>query len=68
MPPLLLLLRLCRLWPRSPPSRLLGAAAGQRSSPSNYYELLGVHPGASTEEVKRAFFSKSKEEGEADAP
>nr|XP_011718904.1 dnaJ homolog subfamily C member 4 isoform X7 [Macaca nemestrina]XP_015290026.1 PREDICTED: dnaJ homolog subfamily C member 4 isoform X6 [Macaca fascicularis] len=32
-----------------------------RSSPSNYYELLGVHPGASTEEVKRAFFSKSKE-------
>ncbi|XP_072871240.1 dnaJ homolog subfamily C member 4 isoform X6 [Chlorocebus sabaeus] len=60
MPPLLLL-RLCRLWPRSPPSRLLGAAAGQRSGPSNYYELLGVHPGASTEEVKRAFFSKSKE-------
>ncbi|XP_073869451.1 dnaJ homolog subfamily C member 4 isoform X7 [Macaca fascicularis] len=60
MPPLLPL-RLCRLWPRSPPSRLLGAAAGQRSSPSNYYELLGVHPGASTEEVKRAFFSKSKE-------
>uniref|UniRef100_A0A8C8YS28 DnaJ homolog subfamily C member 4 n=1 Tax=Prolemur simus TaxID=1328070 RepID=A0A8C8YS28_PROSS len=32
-----------------------------RSSPSNYYELLGVHPGASTEEVKRAFFTKSKE-------
>lgn len=32
-----------------------------RSGPSNYYELLGVHPGASTEEVKRAFFSKSKE-------
>ncbi|XP_032009127.1 dnaJ homolog subfamily C member 4 isoform X5 [Hylobates moloch] len=60
MPPLLPL-RLCRLWPRSPPSRLLGAAARQRSSPSTYYELLGVHPGASTEEVKRAFFSKSKE-------
>ncbi|PNJ38070.1 DNAJC4 isoform 5 [Pongo abelii] len=60
MPPLLPL-RLCRLWPRSPPSRLLGAAAGQRSRPSTYYELLGVHPGASTEEVKRAFFSKSKE-------
>ncbi|XP_012520837.1 PREDICTED: dnaJ homolog subfamily C member 4 [Propithecus coquereli] len=60
MPPLLPL-RLCRLWPRSPPTRLLGAAAGQRSSPSNYYELLGVHPGASTEEVKRAFFTKSKE-------
>ncbi|KAM8818708.1 dnaJ homolog subfamily C member 4 isoform 2-T2 [Rhynchonycteris naso] len=32
-----------------------------RSGPSNYYELLGVHPGASSEEVKRAFFSKSKE-------
>nr|XP_057155153.1 dnaJ homolog subfamily C member 4 isoform X10 [Pan paniscus] len=60
MPPLLPL-RLCRLWPRNPPSRLLGAAAGQRSRPSTYYELLGVHPGASTEEVKRAFFSKSKE-------
>ncbi|XP_045412169.1 dnaJ homolog subfamily C member 4 isoform X5 [Lemur catta] len=57
MPPL----RLCRLWPRNPPTRLLGEAAGQRSSPSNYYELLGVHPGASTEEVKRAFFTKSKE-------
>ncbi|KAM9660450.1 dnaJ homolog subfamily C member 4 [Trichechus inunguis] len=60
MPPLLPL-RLCRLWPRSPPTRLLGAAAGQRSGPSNYYELLGVHPGASPEEIKRAFFTKSKE-------
>ncbi|XP_066215821.1 dnaJ homolog subfamily C member 4 isoform X2 [Saccopteryx leptura] len=36
-------------------------ASLHRSGPSNYYELLGVHPGASTEEVKRAFFSKSKE-------
>ncbi|XP_053416672.1 dnaJ homolog subfamily C member 4 isoform X6 [Nycticebus coucang] len=60
-------LRLCRPWPRSPLTRPLGAAAGQRfgtfhrSSPSNYYELLGVHPSASTEEVKRAFFTKSKE-------
>ncbi|XP_037373571.1 dnaJ homolog subfamily C member 4 isoform X5 [Talpa occidentalis] len=53
--------RLCRLRPRKPPARLLAAAAGQRSGPSNYYELLGVHPGASAEEVKRAFFSKSKE-------
>ncbi|XP_037694091.1 dnaJ homolog subfamily C member 4 isoform X4 [Choloepus didactylus] len=63
MPPLPLLppLRLCRLWPHSPPARLLGAAAGQRSGPTNYYELLGVHPGASAEEVKRAFFTKSKE-------
>uniref|UniRef100_A0A480SWS9 DnaJ homolog subfamily C member 4 n=1 Tax=Sus scrofa TaxID=9823 RepID=A0A480SWS9_PIG len=54
-------LRLCRLWPRNPPTRSFAAAAGQRSGPSNYYELLGVHPGASAEEVKRAFFSKSKE-------
>ncbi|KAB1251302.1 DnaJ-like protein subfamily C member 4 [Camelus dromedarius] len=54
-------LRLCRLWPRSPPTRFFATAARQRSGPSNYYELLGVHPGASTEEVKRAFFSKSKE-------
>ncbi|XP_021120346.1 dnaJ homolog subfamily C member 4 isoform X2 [Heterocephalus glaber] len=57
----LLPLRLCRLWPYSPPARLLSAASGQRSGPSNYYELLGVHPSASLEEVKRAFFTKSKE-------
>nr|KAF6437450.1 DnaJ heat shock protein family (Hsp40) member C4 [Molossus molossus] len=57
----LLPLCLCRLWPRSSPTRLFAEAAGQRSGPSNYYELLGVHPGASTEEVKRAFFCKSKE-------
>ncbi|XP_051001974.1 dnaJ homolog subfamily C member 4 isoform X2 [Acomys russatus] len=63
MPSLLLQLplRLCRLWPRTPPTRLLTAATGQRSPPTNYYELLGVHPGASAEEVKRAFFTKSKE-------
>lgn len=63
MPSLLLSLplRLCRWWPRSPPIRLLAAATGQRSPPTNYYELLGVHPGASAEEVKRAFFTKSKE-------
>ncbi|XP_057584939.1 dnaJ homolog subfamily C member 4 isoform X4 [Hippopotamus amphibius kiboko] len=54
-------LRLCRLWPFNPPTRFFAAAARQRSGPSNYYELLGVHPGASAEEVKRAFFSKSKE-------
>ncbi|XP_021497954.1 dnaJ homolog subfamily C member 4 isoform X4 [Meriones unguiculatus] len=62
MPSLLLLLpqRLCQLCPRSPPIRLL-TAKGQRSPPTNYYELLGVHPGASAEEVKRAFFTKSKE-------
>ncbi|KAM7086550.1 dnaJ homolog subfamily C member 4 isoform 3-T3 [Molossus nigricans] len=57
----LLPLCLCRLWPRSSPTRLFAEAAGQRSGPSNYYELLGVHPGATTEEVKRAFFCKSKE-------
>uniref|UniRef100_A0A8D1IJ54 DnaJ heat shock protein family (Hsp40) member C4 n=1 Tax=Sus scrofa TaxID=9823 RepID=A0A8D1IJ54_PIG len=61
-------LRLCRLWPRNPPTRSFAAAAGQRSGPSNYYELLGVHPGASAEEVKRAFFSKSKEEAGTGAP
>nr|XP_004656655.2 dnaJ homolog subfamily C member 4 isoform X2 [Jaculus jaculus] len=63
MPPLLLLLplRLCRLWPRSPPTRLLTAATGQRTGSGSYYELLGVHPDASAEEVKRAFFTKSKE-------
>ncbi|XP_015974025.1 dnaJ homolog subfamily C member 4 isoform X1 [Rousettus aegyptiacus] len=60
-PAAMLPLRLCRLWPRSPPTRLFAEAARQRSGPSNYYELLGVHPDASTEEVKRAFFSKSKE-------
>ncbi|XP_016776631.1 dnaJ homolog subfamily C member 4 isoform X4 [Pan troglodytes] len=38
-----------------------GSQVCLRSRPSTYYELLGVHPGASTEEVKRAFFSKSKE-------
>lgn len=63
MPSLLLQqpLRLCRLWPRSISIRLLTAATGQRSVPANYYELLGVHPGASAEEIKRAFFTKSKE-------
>lgn len=43
------------------PSPLQFWASLHRSGPSNYYELLGVHPDASTEEVKRAFFSKSKE-------
>ncbi|XP_054426616.1 dnaJ homolog subfamily C member 4 isoform X2 [Pteronotus mesoamericanus] len=59
----LCLCQLCLRWlrPRNPPTRLFAEAARQRSGPSNYYELLGVHPGASTEEVKRAFFSKSKE-------
>ncbi|XP_022363234.1 dnaJ homolog subfamily C member 4 isoform X1 [Enhydra lutris kenyoni] len=60
-PVAMLSLCLCRSWHRSPATRLFSAASGQRSGPRNYYELLGVHPGASTEEVKRAFFSKSKE-------
>ncbi|XP_059787861.1 dnaJ homolog subfamily C member 4 isoform X5 [Balaenoptera ricei] len=60
-PAFMLPLRLRRLWPHNPPTRFFAAAARQRSGPSNYYELLGVHPGASAEEVKRAFFSKSKE-------
>lgn len=47
----------------APQPSLPAPRSGRRaaSGPSNYYELLGVHPGASTEEVKRAFFSKSKE-------
>ncbi|XP_013006173.1 dnaJ homolog subfamily C member 4 isoform X2 [Cavia porcellus] len=57
----LLPLRLCHLWSHGPPVRFFSAAARQRSGPSNYYELLGVHPSASAEEVKRAFFTKSKE-------
>ncbi|XP_032496629.1 dnaJ homolog subfamily C member 4 isoform X4 [Phocoena sinus] len=61
LPAFMLPLRLRRLWPHNPPTRFFAAAARQRSGPSNYYELLGVHPGASAEEVKRAFFSKSKE-------
>ncbi|XP_045871010.1 dnaJ homolog subfamily C member 4 isoform X1 [Meles meles] len=61
LPVAMLSLCLCRSWHRSPATRLFSAASGQRSGPRNYYELLGVHPGASTEEVKRAFFSKSKE-------
>ncbi|KAF4009847.1 hypothetical protein G4228_001006 [Cervus hanglu yarkandensis] len=60
-PAAMLPLRLCRLWPLNPPIWFFAAAARQRSGPSNYYELLGVQPGASAEEVKRAFFSKSKE-------
>lgn len=34
-----------------------------RTSPRNYYELLGVHPSASAKDLKRAFFIKSKEVG-----
>jgi hypothetical protein len=46
------------LWP---PESLQVWAFLHRSVPTNYYELLGVHPGASAEEIKRAFFTKSKE-------
>ncbi|XP_038620520.1 dnaJ homolog subfamily C member 4 [Tachyglossus aculeatus] len=59
MPLLLLASRLCQLCPRRPLSRHLSTTLGQRQS--NYYELLGISPDANTEEVKRAFFTKSKE-------
>lgn len=39
--------------------RLLSVSAARRSSTS-YYDLLGVKPDASVEEIKNAFFDKSK--------
>ncbi|XP_028917433.1 dnaJ homolog subfamily C member 4 [Ornithorhynchus anatinus] len=61
MPLLLLASRLGQLCPHRPLSRHLSTTLGRRSGPSNYYELLGISPDANTEEVKRAFFTKSKE-------
>ncbi|XP_044536193.1 dnaJ homolog subfamily C member 4 [Gracilinanus agilis] len=55
--------QLCQLrCPRCPPcARLLSSTFCLRAGQSNYYELLGIRPDASMQEVKRAFFAKSKE-------
>ncbi|XP_062856464.1 dnaJ homolog subfamily C member 4 [Trichomycterus rosablanca] len=54
-------LRLCHncLWYYKFSQRLLSLSAAHRS-PSSYYELLGVKPDASLEEIKNAFFDKSR--------
>ncbi|XP_056657503.1 uncharacterized protein LOC100028411 isoform X2 [Monodelphis domestica] len=62
MPLLHLVSQLCQLCPRCPPcARLLSSTFCLRAGQSNYYELLGIRPDASMQEVKRAFFAKSKE-------
>uniref|UniRef100_A0A4X2KNB1 Uncharacterized protein n=1 Tax=Vombatus ursinus TaxID=29139 RepID=A0A4X2KNB1_VOMUR len=69
MPLLCLVPHLCQLCPRCPPSaRPLSSTVCLMARHSNYYELLGIHPDASTKEVKGAFFfAKSKElPGEGD--
>lgn len=54
-------LRLCQscLWCYRSGSRLLSQGSAQRSN-LNYYEILGVRPNANLEEIKNAFFDKSK--------
>ncbi|MCJ8734179.1 hypothetical protein PDJAM_G00232340 [Pangasius djambal] len=54
-------LRLCHncLWYYKFSQRLLSLSATHRSSAS-YYDVLGVKPDASLEEIKNAFFDKSK--------
>ncbi|XP_060783926.1 dnaJ homolog subfamily C member 4 [Neoarius graeffei] len=54
-------LRLCHncLWYHKFSQRLLSLSATHRSSAS-YYDVLGVKPDASLEEIKNAFFDKSK--------
>lgn len=54
-------LRFCHncLWYYKFSQRLLSCSATHRSSAS-YYEVLGVKPDASLEEIKNAFFDKSK--------
>ncbi|XP_051716128.1 dnaJ homolog subfamily C member 4 [Ctenopharyngodon idella] len=54
-------LRFCQscLWYCKSSQRLFSLCTAQRSS-SNYYELLGVKPDATLEQIKNAFFDKSK--------
>ncbi|KAJ8338018.1 hypothetical protein SKAU_G00369840 [Synaphobranchus kaupii] len=54
-------MRLCQrcLWCYRSGLRLLSLSSVHRSG-ETYYELLGVKPDASLEEIKHAFFSKSK--------
>jgi len=54
-------LRLCQscLWCYRSGSRLLSQSSAHRSN-LNHYETLGVKPNASLEEIKHAFFDKSK--------
>ncbi|XP_077103519.1 dnaJ homolog subfamily C member 4 [Siphateles boraxobius] len=54
-------LRFCRscLWYCKSSQRLFSLCTAQRSS-ANYYELLGVKPDATLEQIKNAFFDKSK--------
>lgn len=54
-------LRLCQscLWCYKSGLRLLSQSSAHRKA-VNYYELLGVKPDASLDEIKNAFFAKSK--------
>ncbi|XP_037117024.1 dnaJ homolog subfamily C member 4 isoform X1 [Syngnathus acus] len=54
-------LRLCQscIWCCKSGLRLLSRSAAQRKS-ANYYDLLGVKSDATLEEIKNAFFDKSK--------
>uniref|UniRef100_A0A8C1SUG7 DnaJ homolog subfamily C member 4-like n=1 Tax=Cyprinus carpio TaxID=7962 RepID=A0A8C1SUG7_CYPCA len=54
-------LRLCHrcLWFCKSSQRLFSLCTAHRSS-TNYYELLGVKPDATLEQIKNAFFDKSK--------
>ncbi|XP_030621550.1 dnaJ homolog subfamily C member 4 [Chanos chanos] len=54
-------LRLCQncMWFYRATQRLISHSASHRSS-ANYYDLLGVKPDASLEQIKNAFFDKSK--------
>uniref|UniRef100_A0A8C4ZB97 DnaJ (Hsp40) homolog, subfamily C, member 4 n=1 Tax=Gadus morhua TaxID=8049 RepID=A0A8C4ZB97_GADMO len=56
-------LSLCRrcLWSYRSGLRMLSLSSANRYSVVSYYELLGVKPTATLEEIKHAFFAKSKE-------